>query len=362
MNILFLGPACPRIETRLHELGHVVTRREEPLDAAFLQAHSFDFGISYRYQHILTQAMLDRLHNCVINMHISLLPWNRGNDPNLWSFLEDTPKGVTIHKMDAGLDTGDILLQQEAVFDPAGETLRTTHAKLSTMLEDLFLANAEALLAETIPARKQPQGGSCHRYRDKTAFLDLLEEKWWDTPVQPLVGAALKQRGHLHERERGLTLRDVRPDDMAFVFNLANDPDVRRMSFHSEEISWETHQQWFARQLAERNPFCIACLKGTRCGYVRMQPHAAASARDCIVSFAVAREHQGQGVATWALRTACRQVLATTRFQRIYGMVKTVNQGSARVFAKAHFRDAGVCVIAENEARRFVYPGYAEDI
>ena len=201
MNVLFLGPACPRIEAHLYELGHTVIRREEPLDMAFLQTYHFDFGISYRYQYILTQAMLDYLHDRVINLHISLLPWNRGNDPNLWSFLEDTPKGVTIHKMDAGLDTGDILLQREVLFNPAVETLKTTHAALSSTLEELFLDNAEALLAGTLPAKKQPAGGTCHRYRDKAAFLDLIEELWWDTPVRPLIGAAKRERERERERE-----------------------------------------------------------------------------------------------------------------------------------------------------------------
>ena len=194
MYILYLGPACPRIEARLHELGHTVVRHENILDLAYLQTQHFDFAISYRYQHILSQAMLDCLNGRVINLHISLLPWNRGSDPNLWSFLEDTPKGVTIHKMDAGLDTGDILLQKEVFFEPAEETLKTTYLQLSTALEELFVENAKVLLEEKLPAKKQPPGGTCHRYRDKADFLDLIEELWWDTPVLPLTGAAKERK------------------------------------------------------------------------------------------------------------------------------------------------------------------------
>ena len=44
---------------------------------------------------------------------MSYLPWNRGADPNFWSILEDTPKGVTIHIMDESIDTGDILYQKD---------------------------------------------------------------------------------------------------------------------------------------------------------------------------------------------------------------------------------------------------------
>ena len=60
-------------------------------------------------------------------MHISLLPWNRGYHPNIWSFLEDTPKGVTIHYINEGIDTGDIIVQKEIVIDEDKETLKSSY-------------------------------------------------------------------------------------------------------------------------------------------------------------------------------------------------------------------------------------------
>jgi methionyl-tRNA formyltransferase len=47
-----------------------------------------------------------------INFHGSLLPYNRGRHPNVWPFVEGTPAGITLHYINEGIDTGDIILQK----------------------------------------------------------------------------------------------------------------------------------------------------------------------------------------------------------------------------------------------------------
>jgi methionyl-tRNA formyltransferase len=46
-----------------------------------------------------------------VNLHPSLLPHNRGKHYNFWSIVEDTPFGVSLHLVDAGIDTGPVLAQ-----------------------------------------------------------------------------------------------------------------------------------------------------------------------------------------------------------------------------------------------------------
>ena len=48
---------------------------------------------------------------------MSYLPYNRGAHPNFWSFVNNTVKGVTIHEIDQGIDTGKIILQKSIKFD-----------------------------------------------------------------------------------------------------------------------------------------------------------------------------------------------------------------------------------------------------
>ena len=89
----------------LLSFGDEVTRTEEPLESGMKCLEHVDFIISYGYRHILKKDLIEMFPRKIANLHISLLPWNRGADPNLWSFLEDTPKGVTIHYIDCSVDT-----------------------------------------------------------------------------------------------------------------------------------------------------------------------------------------------------------------------------------------------------------------
>lgn len=119
----------------------------------------------------------------MINLHISYLPYNRGYDPNFWSFFDDTPSGVTIHLIDQGIDTGKILLQKKIFFDKLYETLRTTYIKLSEEIESLFIENFHDIISQKIIPHDQQGEGSFHLSTDKNKFMHLLHEKSWDTPV-----------------------------------------------------------------------------------------------------------------------------------------------------------------------------------
>lgn len=170
-------------------------RTEEPFSCSFLDAHSFHFGISYRYRHLVRQPEIAWFKGRLINLHISFLPWNRGADPNLWSFIDNTPKGVTIHIIDATLDTGDIVLQKQISFkNIEQETLKTTYEKLSTEIELLVCDNFDRLYRGEIKGIKQTIGGSCHRVKDKKAVEYLLEKKGWDTPVCELLPSISRRK------------------------------------------------------------------------------------------------------------------------------------------------------------------------
>ena len=188
-SVLLLGPERPRMEEFLRAHGADVRRTEKKLKADSKILDGVDWIVSYGYRYILREDVLSRFSGRVVNLHISYLPWNRGADPNLWSFLEDTPKGVTIHYIDPGIDTGDILAQSEIdVRD--NDTLRTTYARLSETIETLF----ERIWPEVVSGRRQgtqqSSGGTAHRMKDKEPYLHLLTDGW-DTPVASLIGQAM---------------------------------------------------------------------------------------------------------------------------------------------------------------------------
>lgn len=193
MNILVFGIIPSPVNPILREYECSVFEWEDPINVELLRAWAIDFAVSYRYRYIVRKPIIDYLRGNVINLHISLLPWNRGADPNLWSFLEDTPKGVTIHYIDEGIDTGDIVAQKKIVFNKHGETLATTYETLNSEIIRLFHHQWPLIAAGKAARKKQPPGGSFHQLKDKEDFMHLLGKDGWNTPIEKVRGRALIQ-------------------------------------------------------------------------------------------------------------------------------------------------------------------------
>lgn len=187
-NVLFLGFHNSKIINFLQNIGDQVVSYEEKITADSHLIKQIDFIISYGYRHILKWDVLEKFQQRAINIHISLLPWNRGADPNIWSFLENTPKGVTIHYIDTGIDTGDILVQREVNFC-MNETLRTSYEKLSNTAENLFKEYWVDIRDNNVKPCVQDVGGSFHLKKDRSRYDHLLFNGW-DTQVSEIIGKA----------------------------------------------------------------------------------------------------------------------------------------------------------------------------
>ncbi|MCD8490729.1 MAG: hypothetical protein LRY51_01850 [Geovibrio sp.] len=142
----------------LRETGEDVEVISEKIDLHMLERIQPDLIVSYSYRYIIGEDVISAMNGGIINLHISYLPWNKGADPNIWSFLENTPKGVTIHKIDEGLDTGEILVQEELVFNEAEETLASSYEKLHEAMLDMFRANWKYLREKRIIPARQKKG------------------------------------------------------------------------------------------------------------------------------------------------------------------------------------------------------------
>jgi methionyl-tRNA formyltransferase len=107
------------------------------------------------YGRIIPQWMIDlpRLGN--INLHASLLPKYRGAAPVQWAIARgETVTGVTTMRIDAGLDTGDILLQKEIPINLT-DTAETLAPTLAAVGADLVVESLHGLQAGTIRPRPQ---------------------------------------------------------------------------------------------------------------------------------------------------------------------------------------------------------------
>src|SRR5438045_5534586 len=107
------------------------------------------------YGRIIPQWMLDLPPMGNINLHASLLPKYRGAAPIQWAIAKGEPvTGNTTMRIDAGLDTGDILLQEQLPINP-DDTAETLAPRLADMGADLLVETLRELEAGSIRPRPQ---------------------------------------------------------------------------------------------------------------------------------------------------------------------------------------------------------------
>ncbi|MGA9308161.1 MAG: methionyl-tRNA formyltransferase [Candidatus Sulfotelmatobacter sp.] len=122
---------------------------------AQLTALKPDAIIVVGYGRIIPQWMLDLPPLGNINLHASLLPKYRGAAPIQWAIARgETVTGVTTMKIDAGLDTGGILQQQEISIAP-NDTAETMAPKLASVGANVMVETLRGLQSGSIHPRKQ---------------------------------------------------------------------------------------------------------------------------------------------------------------------------------------------------------------
>ena len=138
-----------------------VLQPERARDASFilqLRALAPDVAVVAAFGQILSQEVLDiPVHGC-INVHASLLPKYRGAAPIQHAIMDgETVTGITTMQVNAGLDTGDMLLQREVPIH-ADTTYGTLHDALMEMGADLLIETLEQLAAGALT--RTPQTGA----------------------------------------------------------------------------------------------------------------------------------------------------------------------------------------------------------
>jgi methionyl-tRNA formyltransferase len=193
---------------------------------AQLAAVKPDAIIVVGYGRIIPQWMLDLAPLGHINLHASLLPKYRGAAPIQWAIANgETVTGNTTMRIDAGLDTGDILLQEELAIDP-DDTAVTLAPRLATMGANLLAETLRGLAEGTIKPRQQDNlsaslapilkkdDGSIDFSRSASDILNRLRG------FQPWPGAYTKFRGkNLQILRARLSAEAVTPSELMVSAN-----------------------------------------------------------------------------------------------------------------------------------------------
>ncbi len=188
MKVLFLGNIGSPLIDVLKSFGEELIVCARKLDLAFVREVDPDFVVSYGYPFIVKKDVINSYEGRIINLHISFLPWNRGSDPELWSLVDNTPKGVSIHYMDAGIDTGDLIVQAKVTCKP-DDLLENYYNRLHNTIRELFKENWNEIKEGKCQRTPQQGEGSYHRSVDKEMIVHLLPlgEK---TPIHSLISAS----------------------------------------------------------------------------------------------------------------------------------------------------------------------------
>ena len=168
------------VEARAEALGlparHPLTLRDPEAQAAFAALRP-EAAVVVAYGLILPQPVLDAPEKGCLNIHASLLPRWRGAAPIHRAVMAgDAETGVSIMRMEAGLDTGPVLLREATPIGPE-DTTGTLHDRLAALGARLVVEALARL--DTLTPEPQPEAGATY-----AAKIDKAEARIdWARPA-----------------------------------------------------------------------------------------------------------------------------------------------------------------------------------
>ena len=146
-------------------------------------------------------------------------------------------------------------------------------------------------------------------------------------------------------------LRRVQEGDEVFLWQLANDPDVRSASFSTKMIPWEDHIRWFRKQL--NDPSCIffiATCENIPVGQVRFE----IKNEEATISVSVKKEYRKRNFGSDIIRISTQKIFDSTKTKKVHAYVKIDNTASVLAFQKANYKILGQCGIKDYSAFHLV--------
>jgi methionyl-tRNA formyltransferase len=141
-----------------------------------LEKIEFDIGILAWWPNILSNNIISLANTGFINTHNSYLPNNRGKHPYFWAIVEEIDYGVTIHWVDEGIDSGDIIKQKKIKYTWEDNS-ETIYLKSLKELIKLFSETYPLMKNKNIKSFPQKKNGSQHYSSELDKFSQIDLEK-----------------------------------------------------------------------------------------------------------------------------------------------------------------------------------------
>lgn len=182
-HVLILSIFPDKIQEAVISLGDKVTcltDKDEEITNEFIKRHKVDCIICFGYGKILNESVTNIIP--CFNIHGGYLPYNRGPNPNLWAWIDNTPKGVTIHHIDSGIDTGDIIKQKEITFtEPI--SLQSSFEQTILECENLLIQEWPKIRSGNTNRQKQATKGTFHTLKSQEKLVSLLNQDGLNMPI-----------------------------------------------------------------------------------------------------------------------------------------------------------------------------------
>ena len=170
----------PPVKTAAQALGYEVWQPDTVKSEAFYQViaeYKPDLLVVVAYGNILPKRLLELPSYGSVNVHASLLPKYRGPAPIQWAIINgESETGVTTMLMDAGLDTGEILMTSSLAITPE-DTAGTLHDRLAFAGGELLKQTIAAMAAGNLHPMPQNHGKASYAplFKKSDGYIDWSE-------------------------------------------------------------------------------------------------------------------------------------------------------------------------------------------
>jgi len=156
-----------------------------------------DYIICIHFPYIVPKEVLEIPKHGVINLHPAYLPYNRGWHTPSWAIWDETPYGATLHFMDEGVDTGDIVHQKQ-IDVLADDTADTLYQRVKELELEVFKEAFPSIISGSYTRKPQSlKEGTTHRRADIAS-------------IQCVYPNTLIKAGDLIRLLRALTTSDIK--------------------------------------------------------------------------------------------------------------------------------------------------------
>ena len=197
-----------------------------------LRALDLDYILGVHFPYLVPVEVLQVSRYGFLNLHPAYLPYNRGWHTPSWAILDGTPAGATLHFMDEGVDTGDIIHQKQVSIDNT-DTADTLYVRIKELeLQVLQEAWPQLAMCEFNRYLQNPCAGTFHKR------ADLFQPK-----VQRIDLDRLTTARHLFDRVRGLTTNQIseaayfEEGGIRYRIQLRLEKDISTIAENSDHIS-----------------------------------------------------------------------------------------------------------------------------